>query len=66
MLGDAEQREDFWEASKEAEHVGRPESGTLVGIARTLPSLTRAIKLSARAVGQLTGVGRDGESWRYR
>jgi ATP diphosphatase len=39
----------FWEALKTAERTAKQDSGTLAGVAATLPALTRAAKLSARA-----------------
>jgi ATP diphosphatase len=38
-----------WEEQKRAERAGRAETGTLAGIPRALPALTRAEKLTARA-----------------
>ncbi|MGC8468641.1 MAG: nucleoside triphosphate pyrophosphohydrolase [Acetobacteraceae bacterium] len=38
-----------WEAEKSAERAARAEAGTLAGIPRALPALTRAEKLTARA-----------------
>jgi ATP diphosphatase len=38
-----------WEAQKRAERAGRAEHGTLAGIPTTLPALTQAGKLTARA-----------------
>jgi ATP diphosphatase len=40
---------DFWEKLKTTERAAKQESGTLAGVAATLPALTRAAKLSARA-----------------
>jgi len=46
----AEAQSRAWEAHKAAERVGEKEkSGVLDGVARTLPGLTRAAKLQARA-----------------
>jgi ATP diphosphatase len=39
----------FWEALKTQERAARRDAGTLAGVAATLPALTRAAKLSARA-----------------
>jgi ATP diphosphatase len=39
----------FWETLKTTERTAKRESGTLAGVAATLPALTRAAKLSARA-----------------
>ena len=38
-----------WEAQKQAERLARAEGGTLAGVPRNLPALTRAAKLTARA-----------------
>ena len=38
-----------WEARKRAERAGRGEDGTLAGVARALPALTRAYRLQGRA-----------------
>jgi ATP diphosphatase len=38
-----------WETQKAAERAARAESGTLAGVPRTLPALTRAAKLTRRA-----------------
>jgi ATP diphosphatase len=38
-----------WEVQKAAERAARAETGTLAGIPRTLPALTRALKLTRRA-----------------
>jgi MazG family protein len=38
-----------WEAHKAAERAAEGQSGTLAGVARALPALTRATKLSKRA-----------------
>jgi ATP diphosphatase len=39
----------FWEALKTAERLAQKQGGTLSGVAATLPALTRAAKLTARA-----------------
>ncbi len=38
-----------WEAQKQAERLARAEGGTLAGVPRNLPALTRAAKLTGRA-----------------
>ncbi len=38
-----------WEAQKQAERLARAEAGTLAGVPRNLPALTRAAKLTSRA-----------------
>ena len=38
-----------WEAQKQAERLARAEGGTLAGVPRNLPALTRAAKLTSRA-----------------
>ncbi|MCZ0961196.1 nucleoside triphosphate pyrophosphohydrolase [Paracoccus benzoatiresistens] len=45
----AEQQVKDWEAIKAVERAGKAERGTLDGVARGLPALTRAIKLQNRA-----------------
>jgi ATP diphosphatase len=54
VFGEAEARSTetqttAWEVQKAAERAARAETGTLAGIPRTLPSLTRALKLTRRA-----------------
>ncbi len=54
VFGDAAARNaaaqmQAWEAQKRAERAARAEVGTLAGIPRPLPALTRAEKLTARA-----------------
>ncbi len=46
---DAGQQTTAWEAQKAEERLSRAESGTLDGVAATLPALMRAQKLTARA-----------------
>ena len=46
---DAAQQTIAWEAQKTAERAARHENGTLAGIARALPALTRAHKIATRA-----------------
>ena len=45
----AEQQVKDWEAIKAVERAGKAERGTLDGVAKGLPALTRAIKLQNRA-----------------
>lgn len=45
----ADQQTADWEAIKAAERAGKQQSGTLDGVARNLPALTRAVKLQKRA-----------------
>ncbi len=54
VFGEAEQRSAeaqtaAWETQKAAERAARAETGTLAGVPRTLPALTRALKLTRRA-----------------
>ena len=42
VFGDAEAVPGSWEAQKQAERLARAEGGTLAGVPRTLPALTRA------------------------
>ena len=49
VFGGATVQPGFWEALKTEERAAKQESGTLAGVAATLPALTRAAKLSARA-----------------
>jgi ATP diphosphatase len=56
VFGEAEARTagmqaTAWEEQKRAERTERAENGTLAGIPPTLPGLTRALKLTARAAG---------------
>jgi ATP diphosphatase len=53
---DAAAQTHAWEAQKRVERAGRDEHGTLAGVSATLPALTRAVKLTARA-------GRVGFDW---
>jgi ATP diphosphatase len=46
---DAAEQTDAWEAQKREERAARAETGTLAGIPRDLPALTRALKLTKRA-----------------
>ncbi len=46
---DAKTQTAAWEAQKSAERAARQDSGTLAGIAATLPALQKAQKLTARA-----------------
>ncbi len=46
---DAAAQTDAWEAQKRDERAARAETGTLAGIPRDLPALTRALKLTKRA-----------------
>jgi len=46
---DAAAQTTAWEAQKSAERAERMETGTLAGVPATLPALTRAVKLTARA-----------------
>lgn len=46
---DVERQNAAWELQKAAERAARAETGTLAGIAVTLPALTRATKLTRRA-----------------
>ena len=48
-IADAAAQTVSWEAQKQSERAGQAMSGTLDGIATTLPALMRAKKLSARA-----------------
>jgi ATP diphosphatase len=52
----AEGQTAAWEVQKAAERAARAETGTLAGIPRGLPALTRALKLTRRA-------GRVGFDW---
>lgn len=45
----AEQQTRDWEAAKAAERAASADKGTLDGVARALPALTRAVKLQKRA-----------------
>ena len=54
VFGDAAARDAAaqtaaWEAQKSAERAARRETGALAGVPTTLPALTRALKLTARA-----------------
>jgi ATP diphosphatase len=53
---DAAAQTQAWEAQKRTERAARSEHGTLAGVSATLPALTRAVKLTARA-------GRVGFDW---
>ncbi len=46
---DAVQQTEAWEAQKRQERAAKAETGTLGGIPRDLPALTRALKLTRRA-----------------
>ncbi len=46
---DAAAQTAAWEAQKSVERAARMETGTLAGVPATLPALTRAVKLTARA-----------------
>ncbi|MCW8084620.1 nucleoside triphosphate pyrophosphohydrolase [Sabulicella glaciei] len=46
---DASTQTEAWERQKAAERVERAETGTLSGVASSLPALTRAAKLTSRA-----------------
>ena len=48
-IGDAEAQTAAWEAHKAREREARHGTGTLAGVARALPSLSRAAKLTRRA-----------------
>jgi ATP diphosphatase len=53
---DAAAQTQAWEVQKRAERASRAEHGTLAGVSTTLPALTQAVKLTARA-------GRVGFDW---
>jgi len=53
---DAAAQTQAWEVQKRAERASRAEHGTLAGVSATLPALTQAVKLTARA-------GRVGFDW---
>jgi ATP diphosphatase len=53
---DAAAQTQAWEVQKRTERAARAEHGTLAGISATLPALTQAVKLTARA-------GRVGFDW---
>jgi len=48
-VADAQAQTDAWEAHKESERRSTTAGGTLDGVARSLPALTRALKLQRRA-----------------
>jgi nucleoside triphosphate diphosphatase len=49
IFGNADAPPPSWEAQKRAERLARAETGTLAGVPRDLPALTRAAKLTGRA-----------------
>lgn len=48
-IASVEAQNHAWEAQKSAERAERAETGTLAGVAKALPGLTRAAKLTRRA-----------------